>query len=79
MLPGARAALNDAGANKHGARARILDAVKHERTRLLDNQPEDKPKTELGNMWARQLGTSAVVADYYAEQIVRNNGDDMRD
>lgn len=56
--PELRAALDDAGAHKRGARARILEAVKHERTRLWDNQPKDEARTELGKILARQLRTT---------------------
>jgi hypothetical protein len=56
---------------KPGGRERILEAVKHERTRLWENQPKDEPTTELGKRIAAQMGTSAVVADHYVEKIAK--------
>jgi hypothetical protein len=56
------------GRFRPGGRKRLLRAVKHERTRLWENQPTTEPTAEVGKMIARQLRTSGVVADYYAEQ-----------
>ena len=49
---------------------RVAAAVARERTRLWHDQPEDEPTTELGKRIALEMGTSAVVADHYAEEIV---------
>ena len=54
--------------DKSGVRERVRNAVEHERTRLWDNQPVDDPATEMGRRIAKQMGTSAVVADYYVEE-----------
>lgn len=62
---------DDGGDFKPGGRERVAEAVKHERTRLWDNQPKDKPKTELGKRIAHQMGTSATVADYYVEKAAK--------
>jgi hypothetical protein len=59
------------GRFKPGGRERVLDAVKRERTRLWENQPKDEAATELGKRIAKQMGTSAVVADYYAEETAK--------
>ncbi len=61
----------DSGELKPGGREIIAEAVQHERQRLWDNQPEDTPKTELGKRVAREMGTSATVADYYVDQAAK--------
>jgi hypothetical protein len=68
---------------KPGGRERVLQAVEHERSRLWENQPNDEPATELGKRLARQLGTSAVVADHYVEETAKrilesNEGEDSK-
>ena len=64
--------VTDLGGNfKPGGRDRVLQAVKHERTRLWESQPKDEPATELGKRLARRLGTSAVVADHYVEETAK--------
>jgi hypothetical protein len=59
------------GGDTSGVRERVRKAVERERTRLWDNQPVDEPATEMGRRIARQMGTSAVVADYYVEEMAR--------
>lgn len=62
---------DDSGDLKPGGRELVAEAVQHERKRLWDNQPTDTPKTELGKRIARQLRTSAIVADHYAEETAK--------
>jgi hypothetical protein len=57
--------------HKSCVRERVRKAVEHERTRLWDNQPVDEPTTEMGRRIAKHMGTSAVVADYYVEEMAR--------
>lgn len=52
-------------------RVRVREAVEHERRRLWGNQPSDEPSTELGKEIAKQMGTSAVVADHYVKRRAR--------
>ena len=70
------------GGDKSGVRERVRKAVERERTRLWDNQPVDEPATEIGRRIAEQMGTSAVVADYYvqgvAKQILEFDDDEDR-
>lgn len=63
--------IDDGGNIKPGATEVVRRAVEHERKRLWENQPEDEPKTELGKRLAKTMGTSAVVADHYVEEIGR--------
>jgi hypothetical protein len=64
----------------NGGKDRVRKAVEYERTRLWENQPVDEPATELGKRIAKQMGTSAVVADHYvdtvAKQILASEDDD---
>jgi hypothetical protein len=70
------------GGDKSGVRERVRKAVERERTRLWDDQPVDEPATEIGRRIAEQMGTSAVVADYYvqgvAKQILEFDDDEDR-
>ncbi len=59
------------GSAKLGGSERVRKAVEHERTRLWEGQPLDEPATELGRRIARNMGTSAVVADHYVEAVAR--------
>ena len=63
---------DDSGDFKPGGHERVAEAVQQERKRLWDNQPADTPKTELGKRIAREMGTSATVADHYVEQTAKH-------
>jgi hypothetical protein len=63
--------VDDAGNVLPAAQERLREAVEHERKRLWDNQPTDQSATELGKRLAKQLGTSAVVADQYIKREAR--------
>jgi hypothetical protein len=52
-------------------RKRILRAVDHERNRLDKDQPNDESSTDFGKRLAKELGTSAVVADHYVEEVAK--------
>jgi hypothetical protein len=64
--------IDDSGSTKEGAEEIVRKAVEHQRIRLWDNQPHDEPKTELGKGLAKVMGTSAVVADHYVEEMPSN-------
>jgi hypothetical protein len=55
----------------------VRQAVEYERTRL--SQPKDQPRTEIGKTLAEQMGTSAVVADHYVEEISKQLLEDVDD
>ena len=58
---------DDGGHVIETAKEQVRQAVEHECTRLWDDQPQDEARTEMGKRIAKQMGTSAVVADHYAE------------
>jgi len=60
-------ATDDSGEVRAEAIHRVRDAVEQERKRLWDNQPTDEPATEMGKDIAKQMGTSAIVADHYVK------------
>jgi hypothetical protein len=62
---------DDAGNLLPKAESRVRDAVAHEQSRRWDSQPNDEPSTELGKSLARQMGTSAVVADSYIKTAAK--------
>ena len=63
--------IDDGGNVKPGATEVVRRAVEHERKRLWETSLQDEPKTELGKRLAKTMGTSAVVADHYVEEIGR--------
>jgi hypothetical protein len=59
------------GGLQPGGAERVLQAVKHERARLWEDQPIDEARTELGKRIAKATGASGTVADYYVENAKR--------
>jgi hypothetical protein len=70
-LLGSDEVIGPEGSDKSGGSERVRNAVEHERTRLWEGQPVDEPATELGRRIAKNMGTSAVVADHYVEAVAK--------